>query len=151
MLLNFFLEDLLKHPPAKGWSTTTPASCFEPHIPVKTIPALPTGKAASIVSRDLGIKEKVATTILAIFHWEGKFYLTSRIDFAFNVHPELLQYHVCVLHITELLLDLELVWMVSLRFWYLQKKYLLSWQCATYQHVFVKSFLQIFYTLLRPS
>lgn len=128
-----------------------PASCFEPHIPVKTIPALPTGKAASIVSRDLGIKEKVATTILAIFHWEGKFYLTSRIDFAFNVHPELLQYHVCVLHITELLLDLELVWMVSLRFWYLQKKYLLSWQCATYQHVFVKSFLQIFYTLLRPS
>jgi hypothetical protein len=29
---------------------------FEPNIPVKTIPALPTGKAVSIVSRDSGIK-----------------------------------------------------------------------------------------------
>lgn len=75
---------------------TTVANYFEPNIPVKTTPTLSLEEAESIARKDLGIDEKAVTAILAIFHWEGKFYLTYRIDFAFNPHPEPSRYRVYV-------------------------------------------------------
>lgn len=75
---------------------TTVANYFEPNVPVKTMPTLSLEEAESIARKDLGIDEKTAAAGLVIFHWEGKFCLTYRIDFAFDPHPEPSRYRVYV-------------------------------------------------------
>lgn len=75
---------------------TTVANYFEPNIPVITKPTLSPEEAETIARRNEGITEKAARVTLVVFHWEGKFSLTYRIDFPFNPSPKPSRYRVYI-------------------------------------------------------
>ena len=75
---------------------TTVANYFEPNTPVTTTPTLSLEEAEAIARHDVGLTEKAANAALVVFQWEGKFYLTYRIDFQFNPGPEPSRYRVYV-------------------------------------------------------
>lgn len=75
---------------------TTVANYFEPNITVKTTPTISLEEATAIARREINSPQQTDTGSLVVFHWEGKCYLSYRIDFRFNPGPEPSRYRVYI-------------------------------------------------------
>ncbi len=75
---------------------TTVANYFEPNITIKTTPTLSLEEAMAIARREIAPPNQTDTASLVVFHWEGKCYLSYRIDFRFNPGTEPSRYRVYI-------------------------------------------------------